>query len=109
MKKIEKIIVRLSNRIRRENKKETYVSPFGESWESYRDRTFTAEEITAANIKAAILGELIKAREENSISQRTLDEFAQLDPDPQLSTLIKVLVPLGKTLKIVPLEPKKTN
>ena len=59
------------------------------------------------------VGELIKARNEQGISQKKLEEMSGVKQPiiarietgksiPQVSTLIKLLVPLGKTLAIVP-------
>lgn len=45
----------------------------------------------------------------NGTCGRALQEFARLErdqTDPQLSILIKISVPLGKTLKIISLENK---
>lgn len=61
----------------------------------------------------ALIGELIKARNEQGISQKKLEEMSGVKQPiiarietgksiPQVSTLIKLLVPLGKTLAIVP-------
>jgi len=61
---------------------------------------------------------MIKARKEKGLTQRNLEELSRVKQSiiarmeagtsiPQLDTIIKVLVPLGKTLKVVPLEKKK--
>ena len=79
------------------------------------DGLLTPEEIAETDLKVALIGEFIKAREEKGISQRKLEELsgvkqpiiARLEKgttSPQLDTLLKVLAPLGKTLAIVPLE-----
>ena len=62
-----------------------------------------------------LVGEIIKARKEKHISQRELEDMtgvkqsviARMESgktDPQLSTILKLLVFMGKTLTIVPLE-----
>ena len=62
-----------------------------------------------------LVGEVIKARKEKHISQRELEDMtgvkqsviARMESgktDPQLSTILKLLVFMGKTLTIVPLE-----
>ena len=59
----------------------------------------------------------IKARQEKGISQKKLEELSGVkqpviarmekgNTNPQLDTILKVLVPLGKTLAIVPLDNK---
>lgn len=78
----------------------------------------TEEEIAASNLRVALIGELIKVRQEKNISQKKLEELsgvkqpviARLErgiTSPQIDTLIKLLVPLGKTLAIVPLDQDK--
>jgi transcriptional regulator with XRE-family HTH domain len=79
---------------------------------------FSAEEIEASNIRVALMGEIIKARKEKGISQRDLESMSGLKQpaiarmergtsSPTLDTLIKVLVPLGKTLSIVSISKGK--
>ena len=66
-------------------------------------------------MKVALIGELIKARQERGISQRKLEELSGVkqpviarmekgSTTPQIGTVIKVLAPLGKKLAIVPIE-----
>ena len=72
---------------------------------------FSAEEIEENNLKAKLICELIAARQEHGISQRDLEKLSGVKQpaiarmesgasSPTLDTLIKVLVPLGKTLYI---------
>lgn len=79
------------------------------------DSLLTPEEIAESNLKVALIGELIKARQEKGISQKKLEELSGVKQpviarmekgttSPQLDTLLKVLAPLGKTLAIVPIE-----
>jgi len=93
-------------------------SAIGSSWEDARKELFTSEEIAESNLRVAIIGELIRARQEKGISQKKLEELSGVkqpviarmekgSTDPQLNTVLKVLAPLGKTLAVVPLE--KTN
>jgi len=94
------------------------ISPLGSSWEDFEKENFTPEEIAASNLRVALVGEIINSRQEHGLSQKQLEEMsgvkqpiiARLEKgstDPQLSTLLKVLAPLGKTLAIVPLEMNK--
>lgn len=87
----------------------------GDSWEDVRKELFTSEEIAESDLRVAIIGELVKARQEKGISQKKLEELSGVkqpiiarmergNTDPQLDTILKVLAPLGKTLAIVPLE-----
>jgi DNA-binding XRE family transcriptional regulator len=93
------------------------VSPIGDSWEEVEKELFTPEEIAASDLRVALIGELIKARQEQGISQRRLEELSGVkqpviarmekgSTTPQIGTVIKVLASLGKKLTIVPIEQK---
>jgi ribosome-binding protein aMBF1 (putative translation factor) len=93
-------------------------SAIGHSWDEVRDKLFTPEEIAASDLRVALIGELIKARDEKGISQKKLEELSGVKQpviarmergatSPQLDTVLKILAPLGKTLAIVPLETNK--
>lgn len=90
-------------------------SAVGSSWEEVRGELFTPEEIADSNLRVALIGELIKARQEKGLSQKKLEELSGVRQpiiarmergvtSPQIDTVLKVLLPLGKTLAIVPLE-----
>ena len=96
---------------------EDRTSPMGTDWEDFEKEIFTPEEIAASNLRVAIIGELIKARQEKGISQKKLEELSGVKQpiiarmekgitSPQINTLLKVLAPLGKTLAVVPIETK---
>jgi hypothetical protein len=81
----------------------------------FMDTLLTPEEIAASNIRVALIGELIKARQEKGLSQKKLEELSGVKQpiiarmekgltNPQLDTILKVLAPLGKTLAVVPLD-----
>ena len=87
----------------------------GPRWEDVQTELFTPEEIAESKLRAALIGELIKARQEKGISQKKLEELsgvkqpviARLEKGstiPQLDTVLKIQAPLGKTLAVVPLE-----
>lgn len=89
-------------------------SALGGTWDELQQELFTPEEIAASNLRVALIGELIKARDEQGISQRKLEELSGVKQpviarmekgttSPQLDTILKVLAPLGKTLAIVPI------
>ena len=91
------------------------ISPIGTDWNELKARLFTPEEIAEAEIKAALVEEIIKIRHEQGYSQKKLEEITGVKQpviarmergttDPQLSTIIKLLAPLGKTLAVVPLD-----
>lgn len=93
-------------------------TPIGDSWEDYKTEILTAEEREEIEIKVALITEILNARREKGMTQKQLEEksgvrqpvIARMEggaTDPQLTTLLKVLRPLGKTLAIVPLESGK--
>ena len=84
------------------------------TWKEVRPELYTAEEIRESNLRVAIIGELIKARQEMNLSQRQLEALSGVkqpiisrmesgETSPQIDTVLKVLAPLGKTLAVVPL------
>lgn len=81
------------------------------TWEDVRKEMFTPEEIAESNLRVALIGELVKARTERGLSQKQLEELTGVkqpviarmengSTTPNLSTILKVLAPLGKTLYI---------
>lgn len=89
----------------------------GRSWDEVRAELFTPEEIAESDLRVALIGELIKARQEKGLSQKKLEELSGVKQpviarmekgltNPQIDTVLKVLVPLGKTLAVVPLDHK---
>lgn len=82
---------------------------------AFIDTLLTTEEVAQSNLRVALIGELIKARQEKGISQKKLEELSGVkqpiiarmekgSTSPQIETVLKVLAPLGKTLAIVPIE-----
>lgn len=87
----------------------------GRGWDEVRAELFTPEEIAESDLRVALIGELIKARQEKGISQKKLEELSGVkqpiiarmekgQTSPQIDTVLKVLAPLGMTLKVVPLQ-----
>ncbi|MDD3339208.1 MAG: helix-turn-helix transcriptional regulator [Lachnospiraceae bacterium] len=83
----------------------------GHVWEQARKELFSKEEIAESDLRVALVGEIIKAREEKGISQKKLEELSGVKQpviarmekgrtSPQLDTILKILAPLGKTLYI---------
>ncbi len=81
------------------------------TWEDVRKEVFTPEEIAESDLRVALIGELTKARRDRGLSQRELEELSGVkqpviarmengSTTPNLSTVLKVLAPLGKTLYI---------
>lgn len=98
-----------------EDLKERGNEAIGGEWDDTFDKElFTPEEIVASDLRVALISELVKARNEKGITQRRLEELSGVrqpviariekgNISPQIGTLIKMLAPLGKTIKIVPL------
>lgn len=86
--------------------------------EMFEDNDFvTAEEREKINFQVSLIGKMIEAREAKGLSQRELAEISgvkqpaiarmeSMKTTPQIDTLLKVLIPLGYTLEIVPLKGK---
>lgn len=83
----------------------------GHEWGQVRNTLFSKEEIAESNLRVALIGEIIKAREEMGISQKKLEELSGVrqpviawlergNASPQLDTILKILAPLGKTLYV---------
>ena len=80
------------------------------------DEMVSPEDREQINLEVALIGKMDEARETRGLSQSELAEISgakqpaiarieSMKSTPQLDTLLKVLVPLGYTLKIVPLKP----
>ena len=76
---------------------------------------FTPEEIAENKLKVTLIGKLVKACKKKGITQRELETLSGVKQPviarvengntmPNLSTILKILQPLGKTLAIVPIE-----
>jgi len=81
------------------------------TWDELEKLCFTPEEIAASDLRVAIIGELIEAREKLGLSQKRLEELSGVKQpiiarmekgytSPQIDTILKVLAPLGKTLYV---------
>ena len=93
--------------------KDKTISPVGDSWNEYKDNLLSSEERAEIAVKSALVAEIVNARHETGLTQKDLEAasgvkqpvIARLErgtTDPRLSTLIKLLAPLGKTLAVVP-------
>ena len=87
-------------------------NPIGSNWDDFARETFTADEIAASDLRVAVMNEIIKARQEQGISQKRLEELSGVkqpviarmesgQTNPQLETLLKILAPLVKTIAVV--------
>lgn len=89
----------------------------GHEWNQVRKELYSQEEIAESNLRVELIGEIIKAREEQGITQKKLEELSGVKQpviarmetgktSPQLDTILKVLAPLGKTLYIGDIKKK---
>jgi predicted transcriptional regulator len=87
-------------------------------WSEVRKELYTEDEIRESDLRVAIISELIRARNDNKISQRELEDLSGVkqpvisrleagNTNPQLDTVLKLLAPLGKTLAVVPLQENR--
>ena len=90
-------------------------SAIGKNWQEVRKELFSTEEIAESNLRVALITELIQARQEQGLTQKQLEELSGVKQpviarmergtsNPSVSTIMKLLAPLGKKLAIVPLE-----
>lgn len=81
----------------------------------FMDKLMSPDEILESDLRVQLIDELVRARNEQGISQKKLEELSGVKQpiiarmesgktSPQLSTMIKVLKPLGKTLAVVPIK-----
>ena len=95
-------------------------NPIGTSWKTYKETRMTGEERDALTLKTDIICEILESRQQKGLTQKQLEEasgvkqpiIARLEngmTDPQLTTVLKILRPLGKTLKIVPISEGTHN
>lgn len=106
---------RVVNMNEHKNIQEEINGAIGSNWKEVRAKLFASEEIVESDLRVALIGEIIKARQEKEISQKKLEELSGVKQpiiarmergttNPQLDTILKVLAPLGKTLAVVPLQ-----
>ena len=92
-------------------------SPIGTSWKKYKETRMTPEERNELKIKTDIVCEILEARHSQGLTQKQLEAVSGVkqpviarmeagSTDPQLTTILKVLAPLGKTLAVVPMDNK---
>ena len=86
-------------------------SALGRTWDEFEKEIYTPEEIAESDLRVALIGEVIEARKKKGLSQRDLEDLSGVKQPiiarmengnsiPNLNTLLKVLIPLGKTLYI---------
>jgi predicted XRE-type DNA-binding protein len=97
----------------------------GSTWQELKDELIergglTPEDIKASELRVSLMIELIEARKAKGLSQQELEQLSGVkrpvisrmengSVKSQIDTVLKVLAPLGKTLAIVPMEPKNNQ
>ena len=84
--------------------------------EMFNDNDYVSEEDREIiNLEVKLIGKMIEAREKQGLTQRDLAKISgvkqpaiarieSLRSTPQLATPLKVLIPLGYSLEIIPLQ-----
>ena len=84
--------------------------------EMFNDNDYVSEEDREIiNLEVKLIGKMIEAREKQGLTQRDLAKISgvkqpsiaridSLRSTPQLDTLLKLLIPLGYSLEIIPLK-----
>ena len=86
----------------------------GSSFNSFLSENLTEEEIKVIRAKAKLLGEIIDARQELQLTQKKLESMSGIkqpmiakiengNVNPSLDSLLRLLVSMGKTIKVVPI------
>lgn len=91
------------------------------TWEEVRENlNITPEQEAEIQLQMDLMDAVIAARNSKKITQRELGKktgikqsaiarIEKLSTSPQLNTLIRLLYPLGYTLRVVPLDEVKDN
>lgn len=90
------------------------------NWEDIKNNitSLSSEEYDEIDLKVKIVGEILEARKKSGLTQTDLEELTGIKQtfiarfennrmDPQLTTVLKILRPLGLTLDVVPLNSKQ--
>ncbi len=83
--------------------KERGVEALGDEWADVRRELFTPEENAASDARVALMGEILKAREEKTLSHEALDELSDGIESERFTHVLAILAAMGKTLAVVPL------
>lgn len=89
------------------------------TWEELRGSlNITEDEEQVIELEKELIRTMVRVREEKGLTQKQLAELCEVKQpviarmesavhSPQINSLLKVLVPLGYTLEIVPLEKNR--
>ena len=85
------------------------------AWDDLEKEIYTDEELAGSDLRVQIISEIVQARKNAGKTQQTLEEatgipqsvisrLEQGNVNPSINTIIKILLPLGKTIKVVDLK-----
>ena len=89
------------------------------TWENVKEKlNFTPEEIAEIQLEEDLIQATVEARKKNKLSQRDLSKISGIKQpaiariesrthSPSANTLIRLLYPMGYTLRVVPIEKNK--
>ena len=78
------------------------------TWDDVEKDIFTPEEIAEAELKAAIVAEMVRARKENGITQQELEKRSGVR-QPVIARMEKGNTHTQKTLAVVPISDSKPS
>ncbi|MCL2202786.1 MAG: helix-turn-helix transcriptional regulator [Defluviitaleaceae bacterium] len=92
----------------------------GRPWSELRKELYAPDEIIASDMRVAIMIAISEARREKGLSQRKLEELSGVRQpviarmengtnNPGMDNVLRVLAPLGKTLRIVDIDDVVTS
>ena len=87
----------------------------GSQWSDIKGQILTPDERKILDLEVQLISELIMARKNKKLTQKDLESISgvkqpviaraeSMDSDPQISTILRILAPLGKTLSVVEIE-----
>lgn len=95
--------------------KQTERSALGSSWRDVEKELFSGEEIRVSKLRVSLMNAIIEARQEKDMAQKELEKLSGVkqphiariengNTNPQIDTVLRILAPLGKTLRVVPMD-----
>ncbi len=91
------------------------VNEMGKNWNDIEKQltSLSPEELAVIDLRVQIAGKILEARQSKELTQRALEELSGVrqpviariekgNTDPQITTVLRLLRPLGLTLAVVP-------
>ena len=89
---------------------------YSNKWSEFKNTLdLSKEELSEIDLKVELLGKILEIRKEKGLTQAEFDKLCNIKQEylarleksktaPQIDTLLKILIPLGYKLDIVPLQ-----